>query len=170
MTRGMSRHISCVVSWKHINSFSVSQTNSHIRSWVSSCFSAAHRVQVQDNFPRLRLHFLHNAVGLHAVLLQTEAAQQTHLHDGHACRVQAQLPRQTEETATRLRENSFSSEDVSARRHLQVQLRSEPVPASKTTLMVKSCVLSPFVLAFTSSLLHFLQHECVLGVCNDQHV
>lgn len=55
----------------------------------------AYRVQVEDDLPRRRLHLLHQLVGQQAVRRQAEAAQQTHLHDGHARGVQAQTLHQT---------------------------------------------------------------------------
>lgn len=95
MTRGISRHISSVVTWKHILVFHGETTGRHSTVCDAACFSEAYRVQVQDDFPRLRLHPLYDLVGLDAVRRQTEAAQQTHLHDRHTRRVQTQTLRQT---------------------------------------------------------------------------
>lgn len=89
------RHISSVVTWKHILYLTLLNLPVHTENPDYSMFSEAHRVQVQDDFPRLGLHFLYDPVALDGVGPQTEAAQQTHLHDGHARRIQTHLLWQT---------------------------------------------------------------------------
>ncbi len=92
MTRGISRHISSVVTWKYLTFlvFHFRQSDTAQCVCDTACFSETYRVQVQDDFPRLRLHSLDDPVTLDAVWRQTEAAQQTHLHDRHASRIQTQ--------------------------------------------------------------------------------
>lgn len=93
-THLLSRHLET-----HFSFFTfTSDRESHTARRV---YDEAYGVQVQDDFPRLRLHFLHHPVGLEAVRRQAEAAQQTHLHDGHARRIQTQTLRQTAEGTTR---------------------------------------------------------------------
>lgn len=80
----MDRHTSWVVTWKRTPAFSasVAQTDSEAPE--------SHRVQVHDDFPRQRLHLLDHVVRLDSVWRQDEAAQQTHLHDGHPGSVETQ--------------------------------------------------------------------------------
>lgn len=68
-----------------------------IYTQTHQCLWAAHWVQVQDDFSRLCLHFLYNAVSLDAVRRQTEATQQPHLHDGHPRCIEAQTVHQPAE-------------------------------------------------------------------------
>ena len=92
MTREMCIHISSVVTWRHIYFSPVKSFTSH-REFRHSAVRVgdAHRVQVQDDFPRLGLHFLYDLIDPDAVRRRAEAAQQTHLHDGHARRIQTRL-------------------------------------------------------------------------------